>query len=147
MRMPEATVTFDGVTEMSVQEMLDRLRRDIDSKNPWSVRSRSAAILLDVMPGFIRALTRENTLFQHQVAERHCASPGNETHILDAHLMVMALPIINMLASTIVGLVPNRNDGRGLEIRRIMINNLLENIRSEVEDCLLKDGYGKTFHA
>ena len=137
--MPDPVVTFNGVDEISLDEMIAKLTHDVKTLAFDSIRARSAGALIDVMPGFVKMLSRERALFEHQVRERHrIGYGGQQPHILDAHLMVMALPIINMLVSTIVALVPRQDDPRCVEIRTILLENMLENIRSEVADHTLK---------
>jgi hypothetical protein len=152
----EDTVVLDAGEdrEISVQKMIETLQTRVAELPADSADSRCAAILLDVMPGFVRALDRERSTFQAQVR-------GNREHgrkstdPLDTHMMVMTLPLVNMLGTTLMALVPCLHDEdpcqRCEELRVSMMQHVLMNIergvRAYVTNSVPRNADGERLHS
>ena len=130
MSMKAAVLTFDTPEEReaAITEMMTDLKAARDSFELGSIDERGISLLLDMMPAFVRGLDRERLLFIEETKTGH----ADET--IDDHLMVVALPIVNMLGSIVTTFIRGNGSLRSVErIRLKMLNHLVCNIMSGVE--------------
>ena len=127
-----AVLTFDTPEEReaAIIEMMGDLASARDSFELGSIDERGISLLMSMMPAFVRGLDRERQLF----IEECRATSGDATEVIDDHLMVVALPIVNMLGSIVTTFIRGNGSLRSVErIRLKMLNHLVCNIMSGVE--------------
>jgi hypothetical protein len=132
MTMKDAVLAFDTPEgrEAAIAEMMANLTASRDRLEHGSIDERGVSLLMALMPAFVRGLDRERLLF----IEERKAGDGKAIDDIDDHLMVMALPIVNMIGSVITTLIPGNGSLRTVErVRLKMLNHLLCNIASGVE--------------
>ena len=140
---PVVTLDSHADREVSLGRMLETLRENAAKAPEGSLEARVANILMDVLPGFFRALDRERRLFGIElVAERAMGANSREGRALDAILMVMAMPLINMLTSTVITLIPCPHESnyckRCQDLRGVVFANLMDNINANVRAEMLR---------
>lgn len=134
----ELVMTFDTpeVREHAIGKMLEVLRENMAKAPEDSIDARCAAILMDVLPGFYRALDRERMRFMAEVQRDSALGvAAKDSKAMDALLMVMTLPLINMVVSTVRTMVPSDDvwpSKRCRDLRTIILGNLLDNFRLNV---------------
>jgi hypothetical protein len=136
MELPIIELNTPESREATIEDMREHLRANLSAVPADGPEARAIALLIDVMPGFIRALDRERVQFVEEI--RAAKRDGREaTGTLDEHLMVLALPIVNMLGSVVVTMVPHSNPKADAEmcerIRQKMFHHLIDNIVAGVE--------------
>lgn len=155
--MKGPSVRIEGVrTAMSVEQMIANLRKRIAGLPPNHTDARCAAILLDVMPGFIRSLAREQLAFTAQTrADLKNGLQASETGTLDDFLIVMTLPLVNMLGTVLTALVPCRHGDDPCqnceELRVVMMDHVLINlergVRAYVTNAIERNHNGHKLHS
>lgn len=136
-KMKSAVLCFNTPEEReaAIVEMLADLSQARDAFEGGSIDERGISLLMALMPEFVRGLDRERIMFF-----KECKS-GSAEETIDDHLMVMALPLVNMLGSIISTLVPGNGSVRQVErIRLKMLNHVVGNIVSGVEGYLAHPG-------
>ena len=132
MSMKATVLAFDTPEgrEAAIAEMLADLTASRDGLEHGSIDERGVSLLMELMPAFVRGLDRERLLF----IEECKAGNGAGIDAIDDHLMVIALPIVNMIGSVITTFVRGNGSLRSVErIRMKMLNHLLCNIASGAE--------------
>ena len=106
MSMKATVLAFDTPEgrEAAIAEMLADLTASRDSLEHGSIDERGVSLLMELMPAFVRGLDRERLLF----IEECKAGNGAGIDAIDDHLMVIALPIVNMIGSVITTLLPGQ---------------------------------------
>jgi len=140
---PVVTLDTTATREDGIGKMLETLRANMAKAPEGSLEARIAAILMDVLPGFYRALDRERIGFTKDLlAEQALGIPASEGAALDTMLMVMVMPMINMLSATVITLVPCIHKSnyckRCQDLRGAIFANMLENLNQNVREALLR---------
>jgi hypothetical protein len=128
-----AASTDAADVERAIKELMNSLAPHSHTDDN---RGRAAKAMMDVMPGFIRMLSRERNLFLGKMGKLEGEDNVGfvSSKDVDDHLYVVAHPIINMLVSAITTMVPcGSGDGKPpcgpcKANRMNMLGNICDNI-------------------
>lgn len=116
-----------GEGEAGIARLVKSLKTDLKMQEAGSLDARMIAALLDIMPGFARALERERALYN----DRERAS---DKDVLDNHLQVLTLPVVNMIGSIILTLAPDN-----AHLRSVLVAHIFDNVFRGVNDKMHED--------
>lgn len=118
--------------ETSINRMVSSLRFEAERAGEGSLDARSAAMLIELMPVFLRILDRERAIFVRNIKDR---SRNDADAPLDEFLQMMTLPLVNMLGAALMTIVPiSEKVGveRSHDMRLMLLRNAMENLFSGV---------------
>jgi hypothetical protein len=149
--MSTPVICFDTPEEReeSIKNLVASLRFHVEAAEHGSPDQRSAAMLIELMPVFLRFLDRERMVFITAIKND---KRKDRDASLDEFLQMMTLPLVNMLGASILTVVPT---APGMEVERkqdmrlMLARNVMDNLFSGVvgyfnsaEDQLEKNGVG-----
>lgn len=118
--------------ETSISKMVSSLRFEAERAGEGSLDARSAAMLIALMPIFLRVLDSERTTFVRNVKDK---TRNDADAPLDEFLQMMTLPLVNMLGAALMTIVPI-TESVGVErchdMRLMLLRNVMENLFSGV---------------
>ena len=112
-------VEIGGESETTIAQMTKDLTAAMAAVQKGSLDYRFSAALLEMMPGFIKALDAER---------KRCVQTREA---LSEHLQVMSLPIANMLASVAMTMFPCEDEvpcASCSKMRKALVLEMMENI-------------------
>jgi hypothetical protein len=111
--------------ERTIAHMVAQMQSELATAEPGSVEARTTAMLVELMPVYIRCLDRERVVFERDVRAR-TGDPVNEL------LEVTTQALVNMLAATLMTMVPCHHRPGPCEsctdVRMAMLRNVMENL-------------------
>jgi len=122
-------------SEMSISRMLRRLKLDMNKYPANSTDARIARALIDMMPGFIRTLDRERALMVGAESRNADGELVCTTDIVEELMFVICTPVINMVSSVIMTLVPCHQDDvcpKCLRLRHSLRKHMFDNMWNAV---------------
>jgi hypothetical protein len=132
--MNNPIISFDTPEEResSIKRMVSSLRFEIERAEEGSLDARSAAMLIELMPVFLRFLDRERTIFVRQAKDR---TRNDIDTPLEDFLRMMTLPLVNMLGASLMTIVPipeSMGTERCQDMRLMLLRNVMDNLFSGV---------------
>jgi hypothetical protein len=110
--------------EKTIGHMVEQLQGELAAAVAGSVEARSAAMLTDIMPVYIRALDRERRVFEKAI--------HTDAECVNDMLLVTTQTLINMLGATLMTMVRCGHGGNPCEtcvdIRMALLRNVMENL-------------------
>jgi hypothetical protein len=119
--------------EQTISHMLTHMRNELAAAPAGSVEARTVAMLLNVMPVYIRCLDRERRVFEKAVRT-------SSADAVNDMLQVTTQALVNMLAATLMTMTPCQHPDRPCEscidVRMALLRNVMENLFGAVASTI-----------
>ena len=128
--MTSPVISLDSAEqrEQSIKLMVSLMKFRLAEADEGSMDARSAEMLIELMPVFIRFLDRERRAFIEGI--KHDDRADRDAP-LEEFLQMMTLPLVNMLGAALMTIVP-QNPGIEVErkgdMRLMLLRNVMENL-------------------
>lgn len=128
----------DETRELSINQMLLTLRADLQRSEQGSPDARTTAVMIEMMPPFVRALDRERMLYWKNIKAK-----GYDKDALDEHLQVLIVPMVNMISSVLMTFAPTEARRPGpecMKVRNVLAQHIFDNMFRGVSFALETGG-------
>ena len=128
--MTSPVISLDSAEqrEQSIKLMVSLMKFRLAEADEGSMDARSAEMLIELMPVFIRFLDRERRAFIEGI--KHDDREDKDAP-LEEFLQMMTLPLVNMLGAALMTIVP-QNPGIEVErkgdMRMMLLRNVMDNL-------------------
>jgi hypothetical protein len=132
MNNPVICLDSPGERERSIRDMIDSIKSHLARAQEGSLEARSAAMLIELMPVFLRFLDSERVVFVRGIKDN---KRNDRDAPLEDFLQMMTLPLVNMLGAALMTIVPTSpglDAERKEDMRLMLLRNVMDNLFSGV---------------